>query len=129
MKLLKTLLLSLTLACGLMVSGAVLTGCTTPATSAYKVTSGTYTTVNAAMTAWGDYVAAYKPGADAERRVAQAYKTWQVASVAVVDAARAAQASDDTGKAKVEAAVASASAALGGLITILQQFGINLSIP
>lgn len=123
----KKLLTTLLLACALCAGLFTLPGCTTPATTAYKVTSGTYLTVDAAMVAWGDYVRIYKPAIAQEQQVAQAYKTWQNASLTVIATARAAQTtSDATTQAKVNAAIAAASSALSGLVTVLQQFGINL---
>lgn len=93
---------------------------------AYKVTTGTYITVDAAMTAWGDYVRIYKPSIAQEQQVASAYKAWQTASVAVVDTAKAAKAGDSSTQAKVNAAVAASATALNGLIAVLAQYGINL---
>jgi hypothetical protein len=111
----------------LLVSPVAFTGCQSPPTTAYKVTNATYVTVDAAMAAWGEYVRVYKPGLGQERKVNTAFKTWQKASVAVIDTARAAQASDGTSQAKVNAAVAAAAAALNGLIDVLGSFGITLT--
>lgn len=99
------------------------TGCVGgPARTTYNIVAGTYYTVDGAMTAWGDYVRFYKPSVAEELKVAQAYKSWQAASVTVIDTARMA----GSDKAAVEKATAAASAALSGLIAVLQPFGINL---
>lgn len=127
MKVFRNAVLTLALACGLLAAPITFTGCTSTPTAAYRVTAATYTTVDAAMQAWGDYVAKFHPSVDQERQVAQAYKTWQTASVAVVDASKASVASDPSTKSRIEAAVAASAAALNGLITILGQFGINLN--
>jgi len=120
----KKLLTLFTAACLLT---AALTGCTTPTTTAYKVTSATYTTVDAAMSAWNDYVVAYHPTHDQELVVAKAYKTWQAASIVVVNTVKASIAANDTTGAAVNATVAAVSSALTGLIDALKPFGINLS--
>lgn len=122
----KKLLTSLMLAVALCGGLFTLPGCQNAPNVAYKVTTGTYVTVDAAMTAWGDYVRIYKPSIAQEQQVASAYKAWQTASVAVVDTAKAAKAGDTTTQAKVNAAVAASATALNGLIAVLAQYGINL---
>lgn len=111
-------------ACLGLFTAPLLTGCASASRTTYNVVAGTYYTVDAAMTAWGDYVRFYKPTVTQEQKVAQAYKSWQAASVTVIDTARMA----GSDKTTVEKVTAAASAALSGLIAVLQPYGINLVI-
>lgn len=125
MKKLANLLAAGALALALLAAPLAFTGCTTPATTTYKITAVTASTVEAAMAAWGDYVAVYHPGPAAERKVLAAYKTWQSATVTVIDTVKAAKPGDATDQAKVNAAVAAVGAALNGLTAVLAQYGIS----
>lgn len=115
-------------------SVALLTGCASAEKAAYTATSATYTTVDAAMTAWGAYVAQFHPGVNMESAVKRTYEQYQAAARGVADAGLAYRKAVDAGgdatgvKASLDQALAVASSALGNLVNILAQFGIQLKV-
>lgn len=108
-------------------------GCSTANKAAYVTTSTAVVTVDAAMTAWGHYVAVNHPGPESEQKVKTAFETYQraVGTVAAAGSgymkAKQSQ-SPDLPKIQVEfnAAVAGASAALSDLIVLLQSYNVKL---
>lgn len=106
----------------------VQTGCsTTQQTKAYQVVSASYTSVDAAMKAWGNYVATYHPPKEDELLVVRAYTSYQAATRVVIDACRMADETKET-KARIDIAIKSANNALTDLMLVLQQCGITLTV-
>src|SRR5438477_13180453 len=66
-------------------------GCSTANQTAYRGTGTAVVTVDAIMAAWGSYVAKNHPGAETEKKVADAYAKYQQSVVIVADAAIAFQ--------------------------------------
>jgi hypothetical protein len=123
------LLLALALPCV-----AISIGCQmTPVRAVYTAETTTQVTVEAAMTAWGDYVAQYHPPLDQERAVKNAYDAYRVAMTAAIDAgevyAAAASTSGTNGAgARVQAELSRQAAAnrLADLVALLRKFGAKL---
>jgi hypothetical protein len=114
----------------------LLNGCASAEKAAYQATSATAVTVDAAMTAYGDYLKA-NPGAltDAQRaQVRAAYIRYQNCLVEVIDAEEVVIASTSTNGSGTNsvtanaqtAALAAASQALTDLVTLLQSFGVKI---
>lgn len=108
-------------------------GCGTFGTRTYQATATSAVTVDAAMSAWGRYVAAHHPGPDSEQKVKSAYETYQKSISLVADAGsaylKAKQANaPNLPQAQIEfnAAVAGASAALSDLVTLLVGLGVKI---
>ncbi len=117
---------------GLAMVGLV-TGCKTANTAAYKGTGAVVVTVDAAMSAWGDYVSANHPSVDKEQKVKAAYDKYKAAALVVTTAgaahakALATQGADPTtAQTALNTAIAISSAALGELIALLQQLGVKI---
>ncbi len=112
------------------------TGCKTANQTAYKATSATYITVDAAMKAWGDFVRANHPPVEKEQKVKAAFDRYQAAALVVTSAGAAHakvladQAADPATKAtalsNLNAAIAVTSASLADLINLVQVFGAKL---
>ena len=109
-------------------------GCSTTANqTAYRATGTAVVTVDAALTAWGDYVAKNHPGAATEKKVADAYVKYQASVSLVADAAVAfqnAKASNDpslpTAQANLNAVIAASAAALADLEGLIVSLGVKL---
>jgi uncharacterized membrane-anchored protein YitT (DUF2179 family) len=109
-------------------------GCSTTANqAAYRATGTAVVTVDAAMMAWGAYVAKNHPGAETERKVADAYARYQQSVSVVADMAVAfqkAKASNDpslpTAQANFNAVIAASAAALADLEGLIVGFGGKL---
>lgn len=99
-------------------------GCASAERTAYQTVGVTQITVDAAMTAWGGYVASGKASVFQEQTVKQAYQQYQLAAVSVIDAARVAGANANTPI--LNQAVAAASASLGNLVNLIKSFGVKL---
>ncbi len=117
---------------GLALAGLV-TGCKTANTAAYKGTGAVVVTVDAAMSAWGDYVSANHPPVEKELKVKAAFDKYKAAALVVTTAgaahakALATQGTDPaSAQTALNAAIAISSAALGELIALLQQFGVKI---
>lgn len=127
----KVLILSLALA---FIIPVTQTGCKNPDRTAYSVVAVSYTTVDAAMSAWGAYVAQFHPGVQTEQKVKQAYDSYQAAAYAAADAgaayarARATGANESEAKAAFDTALAVSASAIANLTSVLSQFGIHLSL-
>lgn len=138
MKTLKNILLRLAvgvfLTAALVLTPPLLTGCQTATKSAYTASQTAKITVDAALKAWNDFIPIGHPTVQQELKVQAAFDQYKAAQLALLDAAIAyqkAKASNDanaiTGaQASLNTAVATSSAALGGIITLLVQFGVNL---
>jgi len=127
----------LTIACYIgagLCGGAALSGCnTTPQQATYRAAGTTVTTVDAAMTAWGDYVKQFHPAATDELKVKAAFEKYQAAMLVVIDAntlyvtlagsgsTNSPPALDQS--AKVAAAQSQASQAFADLLNLLTQLG------
>lgn len=127
----------LMLLCGALAFGLVgggLAGCkTTPTRAIYTAEAATQMTVEKALGAWNDYVGAYHPPASQEIAVRSAYRTYQAAMVAAIDASEvyaAAAASNATNapaaRAAAEVARQAAAGRLADLVNLLQLFGVKL---
>lgn len=105
-------------------------GCTaTPQRIAFNAVSVTHTTVDQAMIAWGDYVKAYAPPVDQEMQVESAYRKYQAAMTAVIDANKVWIALVSAGttnapdvRARVDQATQAAATALADVIEIIRTF-------
>lgn len=112
----------------------VLIGCiSTPATVAYQTEATTVTSADAAMNAWGAYVAQFHPPASQEAAVKAAYLKYQAAIEAVIDASQVyvtltASGSTNTVAAQnnVAAVTQLASQAFANLLNVIKQFGVKL---
>lgn len=116
-----------------LAAGLVLPACSSVNKTTYSASATTALTVDAAMSAWGRYVAANHPGVAAETKVKNAFEHYKAAVVVLADAASGYLKSKDasgnaTPQAQKEfnAAVAGASAALGDLVALLQSYGVKL---
>ena len=131
-------LLTLVAALTLLTAVPVFTGCSTANKNTYKATATAQITVDAAMTAWGDWVAHQKAlgtpvPLSQEATVKSAYGKYQAAAVVVADAGaaytRAAAAKDPAAPAAMTAlntALSMAAASLADLTSLIQQFGVKL---
>lgn len=127
----KNIILAIFLSLGLVFTSGM-SGCkTNPETVAYKASKGSSITVEAALASWNDYVGQGKATLDQERVVKRAFEKYQTAQLAVLDAAIAYRTAKDAGatgtdtaQAKLNAAIAGASAALAGVIQLLTQFNV-----
>ena len=119
---------------GLVLPPAVLIqGCSSTNSAAYHATGTAVVTVDAAMTAWGDYVAKNHPGAAAEQKVKSAYETYQRSVSVVADAASGylkAKAANDPAMPKLQAefnnALAATGAALVDLTALIRSLGVKI---
>lgn len=111
-----------------------LTGCnSTPQQVSYRTAGTTVVSVDHAMTAWGDYVAAKHPPADQEAKVKAAYERYQsamasfaAANVLYVSLAGSGSTNATGAKISADAAQQQAATAFSDLLTLLGQFGITL---
>lgn len=113
------------LMCGLLlVPAATLTGCA-GSPKPFQAVSVTVITVDSAMTAWGKYVAQYKPSEADEMKVKAAHEKYQASMIVVADAGKAY--SEGTGpQGSLDIAIANSAVALGDLIALLQKLGVQL---
>ena len=128
--------LSVLLLIGLLGFGSVVgfTGCqSTPARIAYNTVSAPAITVNAAMTAWGDYVALWHPPVAQELQVKAGFEKYQAAELAAISAAKvyadlAASGNTNSLSARVNTEIQSqtASQALADLVNLVRSFGVSL---
>ncbi len=125
--------------CLLLIYGAVLigvgcgSGCQSANQSSYRATGTAVVTVDAAMQAWGSYVAKNHPGTATEQKVADAYKKYQQSVNLVADAAIAfskSKAANDTAlpaaQANLNAVIAASATALSDLEGLIVSFGAKL---
>jgi hypothetical protein len=119
---------------GLCAGLSLVSGCgTTPQQATYVAAGTTITSVDAAMTAWGDYVAQFHPPASQEAAVKAAYQKYQAAMTAVVDAMQIYVTLSGSGSTNAPPALATvttaqtlASQACADLLALLTQFGVKL---
>lgn len=117
----------------LAITSAIFTGCTSTTGTLYKTENTVQTTVEVAMTAWGDYVAAHHPGPAAEAKVKAAYEKYQVYAAAVVDASQgyaalagASPTDQPPSMQAVNAALSNSSQALADLTALIRSFGVKI---
>jgi hypothetical protein len=123
-------LLSVSLCAGFF----LVSGCgTTPQQASYQAAGTTVTTVDAAMTAWGDYVKQYHPPVAQELQVKAAYEKYQASMVLLVDATQIYVTLSGSGSTnappaadKVTILQQQASQAFADLLALLNQFGVKL---
>ena len=103
------------------------TGCSTTATTAgYKTAAAASITIDAAMTAWGDYVAANHPPAAQEIQVKNLFEKYQAAELLAVDTVETLSTNNPAGLAGFQAATGQAGQALTDLVNLLISFGVKL---
>jgi hypothetical protein len=108
-------------------------GCASTEQTTYRSTGVAVVTVDAAMKAWGDYVAKTHPGAATEKKVADAYAKYTQSVNLVADAAIAFQkskAANDPALPEAQAvfnnAIAASASALMNLQELIISFGVKL---
>jgi hypothetical protein len=120
----------LSLLLALALPALMLTGCASAPTAAYKAESATAVTVETAMTAWGDYVAAHHPPASEELAVKAAFERYQAAELLAIDATASyvslASTNASASGSGLSVASAGAAQALSDLVSLLQSFGVKL---
>ena len=129
------LLLALFLASGILAGLALVNGCgSTPPQISYRTAATTCTTVDAAMTAWGHYVAQFHPPANQESQVKAAFEKYQAALLLVLDANQLYIALAGTSPnappadlaTRITATQTAASQAYADLLALLTQYGVKL---
>jgi hypothetical protein len=98
----------------------LLTGCTSPETTAYRIIGSTIITVDSAMKGWGDWVRAGKATRGDEVKVKAAYESYQ-ASMSVVEAAVMAYKKNPSEGTALEQALTALEQSKGALIQLIQQ--------
>ena len=129
-----SLLLGSLMLTGLCAGVSLVGGCgTTPQKAAYVTAGTTITGVDAAMTAWADYVAQFHPPASQEAAVKAAYGKYQAAMLVMVDASQlyvtlAGSGSTNSPPAmdKANQASQAAAQAFADLLTLLRSFNIKI---
>lgn len=115
-----------------IVGACLWAGCSTVSRNVYNAQSATQITAETAMTAWGNYVAKFQPGVEAELRVKRAYERYQAAMLAAVDASIAysqwemvlsSGSPPIEARQRLDAALAATSTALNELIAVIQKEG------
>src|SRR5882757_5507695 len=133
MKLIRSLLLitSLTLCAFAPV------GCSTSQQSvAFKSASATQVTVDAAMTAWGDYVRAFHPPDSQRAQVRDLFNRYKACTIALIDAEEVLVSLNNSTNAPAgdvasatnnqAAALTAASQALADLVDAIRSFGVKM---
>lgn len=100
---------------------ALLIGCASPETTAYRIIGSTIITVDSAMKGWGDWVRAGKATRGDEVKVKAAYEHYQ-ASMGVVEAAVMAYKLNPSDGTALEKALTALEQSRGALITLIQGF-------
>ena len=107
-----------------------LTGCgTTAQRAAYQSAGTAVVSVDKAMTVWGDYVAQYHPGTNAEAKVKAAFEKYQASAVVLADAGSIYAASGTTNgptAAVFTQAVSQSGQTLLDLENLITSFGAKL---
>lgn len=126
-------LASLVLASFILAGLAGCGGCSTFGRTTYQSTGVAVVTVDAAMSAWGSYVSKNHPGAEKERKVAEAYAKYQQSINLIADTAIAyqnAKAKNDpslpVAQANLNAVISASAAALADLEGLIVSFGVKL---
>jgi len=108
-------------------------GCGSLNKTTYKVAQGSAITVDAAMTAWGNYVSVNHPSVATEQKVKAAYDTYVKSAIIVADAGIAYNRAKEvnspdvaTQQAALQSALKAASDALNGLVDLLRQLGVKI---
>jgi len=102
-----------------------LAGCqSSPQRQAFNVESGAAISVDAAMSAWGDYVQQFHPPAFQELRVRALYEKYQSAALAVIDvSALASNLNSVDAATQRQAAEQEAAQCLADLVSAIRTFG------
>jgi hypothetical protein len=119
---------------GLSAGLFMVSGCgTTPQQASYQAAGTIVTSADAAMTAWGDYVAQFHPPASQEAAVKAAYQKYQATMAALVDAVQIYVTLAGSGSTNAPPALTTvttaqqlASQSLADLLAMLTQFGVKL---
>lgn len=123
--------LKLLLCLGLL-SPFALASCSGPGRAAYNSVSVPAITADAAMKAWGDYVAQNHPGVAAEKKVLAAYQKYRLLELTAIDAAHlAADTAGATNGVTLQGIIQTASTpeagqALSDLIALIRSFGVPI---
>lgn len=105
----------------------VSSGCRTTNQAAYKTTATVQVTADFAMRAWGEYVRIMRPPVADEIKVKRAFETYRASMIFVAEAGRRySVVADQEASAKLDFALAAASASLVDLVTLIQSFGVKL---
>lgn len=109
------------------------TGCkSTPAKIAANVSDSSRITVEAALSAWNDYIPVGKPSLKDQQKVKDAYLVYKNAQLLVLDAAIILKESETSGLSTTESqaalnrAIAQASTALADLVALLRTLNVPL---
>jgi hypothetical protein len=100
-------------------------GCGTAQRNAYRTAYTTAVSVDAAMSAWGDYVAEFHPPASEEAKVKAAYERYRASMLVVADAGKA-WAEGTGSQARLDLAIATAAGSLGDVLDLVRKFGVNI---
>lgn len=110
-----------------------ITGCqTSPAKTAATISDASKITVEAALSAWSDYIPVGKPSLKQQEQVRDAWKKYKSAQILILDCAIIAKESEDAGLNDPQAqealniSIAEASTALVDLIKLLREFGVKI---
>lgn len=110
-----------------------MTGCqTSPAKTAANISDASKITVEAALSAWNDYIPVGKPSLKQQEHVREAWKKYKAAQLLIIDCAIIIQQSEAAGlkdpKAQeaLNVSIAEASTALVDLIKLLRDFGVKI---
>ena len=109
-------------------SGLMCSGCaSTPAGKAYQGEAATHATIDAAMTAWGDYVASRHPGTNQEATVKIAFQRCQAAELSLIDAsALYAALKNQNAETNLLTAATDVQNCISDLFQILDAFGVKV---
>lgn len=109
---------------GLLAINLLVPACSTTAeTRTYQTAKATAVTVESAMRAWGNYVAAFHPPASEETKVKMAYDRYRAAMLLVADAGKAYSEGVASGD-SLNAAVQGVTASINDLVNLIESFGI-----
>lgn len=102
-------------------------GCSSPQKAAFTTTSTIAVSVDAAMTAWGDYVKQFNPAMADRQKVADAFAKYQAAELLLIDSEQALFATNTTATSSgVSTAQTQLDQAIADLVTLIQSFGVKL---
>lgn len=108
-------------------------GCSSAPANMYKTEASADTSVSAAMTTWGNYVAEFHPGTNVELQVESAFNKYQQAELLAIDltAAYAATVSTNSTASAVPETTAwqSVSQAAGDLAGLISQSETQTNVP
>lgn len=95
--------------------------------AAYKTAGSVAVTVDVAMTAWGNYVAANHPTAATEAQVKAAFDRYIQCMLVVTDVGKTLSATNTPANStKLDVALTAAAASISDLTTLISSFGVKL---